>query len=253
MRAKAGLAQPGQKTGYREGFTLLEALVCLAITALVAVLVLDAVRLAGTGAIRIERFVRSELGARIDMIALRDAVSGSRAEHVDTMHAFSGDAGSFNGYTTRSVMPASAGSANYTVELIRETGTVTLVYREQTGGEDEEAGWHVMSWPADAARFEYRDDLTGAWVESWPIVRRTGMTAGLQQPGAGPALPQPGVTPGLPAPGGLSDPRRNPFCAYLPAAIRLTVEADGEPVYGLILAPASQACPPSRPSDMARM
>lgn len=250
------MAQRRRTSRYREGFTLLEALVCLAITALVAVLVLDAVRLAGTGAIRIERFVSSELGARIDMIALRDAVSASRAEHVDTVHAFNGDANAFNGYTTRSVLPGSAGSAHYSVELIRDNGTVTLVYREQ-GGEDREDGgedgWHVRSWPADAARFEYRDDLTGAWVEAWPIVRRTGMTAGLQRPGAGPSLPQPGVTPGLQAPGGLSDPRRNPFCAYLPAAIRLTVEADGEPVYGLILAPASQACPPSRPSDMARM
>lgn len=233
-----------RKTRYREGFTLLEALVCLAITALVAVLVLDAVRLAGTGAVRIERFVSTELGQRIDVIALRDAVGASRAEHVGTVYAFNGDAASFSGYTTRSVMPGSAGSAIYTVELTRSADIVTLFYREQTGEDEEEASWQVRRWRADAARFEYRDDLTGEWLDSWPVARRVGMTAG---------LPQPGVTPGLPLSGGRPDPRRNPFCAYLPAAIRLSVEADGEPVYGLVLAPASNACPPARVSDMERI
>lgn len=243
MLEQEGRSQP-RDIGLTGGFTLLEALVCLAITALVAVLVLDAVRLAGTGAVRIERFVSSELGARIDLLALRDAIGASRAEHVDTPYAFSGDENSFSGYTTRSALPGSAGSARYTAELARSAGTITLIYRELAGEADEDTSWHVRSWPADAARFEYRDDLTGAWVDTWPIVRGVGMTPGLTQPG---------VSAGLPGPPGLSDLRRNPFCAYLPAAIRLTVEAAGEPVYGLVLAPASNACPPARPSDMVQI
>jgi prepilin-type N-terminal cleavage/methylation domain-containing protein len=225
-----------RKYHFREGFTLLEALVCLAITSLVAVLVLDAVRLASTGAVQIERFVRSDMGERIDMVVLRDAVASSRAEHAGSTLAFSGDANAFSGYTTHSVMPGNFGSALYTVALVRGADTVTLIYREQTGEDGLFADWQVRTWAADAARFEYRDDLTGGWVDAWPVTEPKSMRSALPGPGTGSA-----------------DGQRITFCSYLPSAIRLTVEARGEPVYGLILTPSAGACPRARISDMVRI
>lgn len=225
---------------HEAGFTLLEALVCLAITSLVAVLVLDSVRLAGSGAVRIGRFVSTEMNARIDMTVLREAVGATRPEHIETERAFAGTATGFGGYTTRSALPESAASAYYTVTLAGDDDTIALIYREGLEEDENDRRWRIMSWPASEARFEYRDPDTGRWEESWPPAS---LASRFERARAS-------VVPNLPT-GQTARLTRAPHCAYLPSAIRLTVEtANGD--YGLILAPSASACPPARVSDILR-
>lgn len=202
----------------------MEALIALAVISLVAVLVLDAVRLAASGSVRIEQFVQRELDNRLDTLALRDIISATAVEHVDTERAFSGAAARLSGFTTR---PAeSTGAAFYTLLLEEDADGVVLVYREGHSNDSDPLEWVVERWTgARSARLEYLDSRSMDWTGIWPEPRPA---LGLRQP----------------------DPSTLPYCAHLPAAVRLTVDHDEERQQLVIGLPFT-ACPPPRIQDMA--
>ncbi len=212
---------PGQPS--RPGFTLMEALIALAIISLVAVLVLDAVRLAASGSARIEHFVQRELDNRLDMLALRDIISSTAVEHTGTERAFTGSRTQISGFTTRPA--AGTGAAFYTLSLRQDDTGMALIYREGHANDPEPLEWTVERWTgAHAARFEYLRSRSDGWNEIWPE-------------------PPPAM--------GLRRVSTStlPYCAHPPAAVRLTVQ-DDEGERAMIIGLYPTACPPPRLHDL---
>ncbi|MEO1039958.1 MAG: type II secretion system protein [Pseudomonadota bacterium] len=148
----------------RAGYTLLEAMVMLAIVAIISTLVLEAVRLSAQSGVRIERASVQAVNARMDLQALRDAVAGATLEFRDTGLGFTGDERSLRGYSVAPVglNAGQVGPGRFGLELRRNGRDLDLVYLEA------QREWVVRSWPFGQARLEYRHPVSGAWSTQWP-------------------------------------------------------------------------------------
>lgn len=120
----------GRRT--ESGYSLMEVLVMLALTAIVSALVLQTVRAASAAGLRIERHSRTTIHDRLDMTALRRAVSAVMIDYAGSSQAFRGDFRQATGLTTR---PMSATDhAVLPFRLGIETGTDgSVVYYEEDG------------------------------------------------------------------------------------------------------------------------
>ena len=115
------------------GYTLIEVLIMLAITAILAATVLETVRFATSNAIRIERAARSATGELIDMAALRRAISNTRTDYMDSDHGLNGDARGFRAQTSYPIVSDSSAMQPYTLELRTQGNSLNLVYGDPAG------------------------------------------------------------------------------------------------------------------------
>lgn len=198
------------------GYSLMEVLVMLAITAVVSALVLQTVRAAAATGIRIERHSRTTIHDRIDIVALRRAMAATLIDYAETGRGFEGTPDEATGLTTRPM--ASAENATTRFRLSVDTGTSgsTLFY------EEDDARFELVENPAGRLSLSYwndNGDETG-WVPRWPPEN------GFEQIQSG-----------------------APYYAPLPSLVRIS-SPDSD--FELIIALARTAPPPPRVEDLLR-
>lgn len=148
----------------RAGFTLLEALVVLAIAGLVA-----AVMIQGFGAVLA---VRGSVAANVDDLRrvvlersiITDPVIGIIPDYKDRPWVFQGGRQSLQGLTIRPLNGPAGAPRPFRLffEYDRATNQTALRYAE-----DEGLPQDLARWTGDVGAFAYRD-ISGEWVEAWP-------------------------------------------------------------------------------------
>jgi type II secretory pathway pseudopilin PulG len=154
----------GRGNNQDAGYSLMEVLVMLAITAIVSALVLQTVRSASATGLRIERHVRSTLHDRLDVNALRHAVAGTLVTYSDTNGGFAGDDRQASGLTARTIGLDGQGVQPYRL-TVEDEGRGSALYYEE-GGERFE----VVRLPEGRLQLSYfagRRSGDG-WSADWP-------------------------------------------------------------------------------------
>lgn len=159
------------------GYTLIEVLIMLAVTAILAATVLETVRASTANGIRIEQAARNASQDYITLASVRRAVQASRPDYIDGAHKFVGDETGFSSLTSLSATTAGPGALGYRVSLVNAPEGANLVY------EDEGGSLQAVSWPGGIGRLSYfgeaPDDQIGfrsrlgephtrEWSEQWP-------------------------------------------------------------------------------------
>ncbi len=223
------------------GYTLMEVLVMLAVSALVATVVFDSVRRASALALRVEQASREATGAYDDFAAFRRAVRSLRTQYAELPGAFEGDPA---GFTALAGEPVGAPPGELRVvtarleegrdgalELIIETGAAELAYADAP--EALRRRHVIRRW----------EDATGAfdYLPASPnIDDPAGLALGLSSAG-----PPPDWMRVFPGDHGFAQG----YFVEVPGAVRLTVETpNGRHVH--IFHPSAGAAPPPRASDI---
>ncbi|GLK52681.1 PulJ/GspJ family protein [Maricaulis virginensis] len=148
------------------GYSLMEVLVMLAITAIVSALVLQTVRSASATGLRIERHVRSTLHDRLDVNALRHAVAGTLVTYSDSRGRFSGTPLQASGLTARGLGFEQDATLYYTLS-VEDEGRGSVLYYEEAGNRFEivrlAEGRLQLSYLAGAAA-----GAQARWSPDWP-------------------------------------------------------------------------------------
>lgn len=159
------------------GYTLMEVLVMLAVTALLTATVLETVRASASNGVRIERAARLATQDYLTIASLRHAVSGSRTDYADSPSKFTGSPERFTALTSNPIAAETTRPTTYSVSLVREQDEVSLVYT------DDVSQFTVAQWPNARARFSYYgeeavsgfeigtragESLERQWFPTWP-------------------------------------------------------------------------------------
>jgi len=223
------------------GYTLMEVLVMLAVTALIATVVFDAVRSASAFGLRVERAARGASGDYVDMAAFRRAVRAIRPDYADGAGAFVGDAAGFIALTAeapglppgdRRVMAARLErDSDGVLVLLLETGSAAR--KPQDTPEALRRRLEIRRWPDATGVFDY--------LPATPdLPDPAGFALGLV-----PAGPPPGWLQTYPGGHGFAVA----FFAPPPGAVRLTVDGPaGREVH--IFHPAATQPPPARAENL---
>lgn len=159
------------------GYSLMEVLVMLAITALLAATVLESVRAAASNALRIERAAREASQPFVSMAAARLAVEGTRADHRGSETAFSGDRRGFNALTAAPVVADTTALEAYRMIVEQDGSDTVLVYEDRAGRfevrrwRDAQATFRYLGEPARSIadlRLAMGEARQRVWSESWP-------------------------------------------------------------------------------------
>jgi type II secretory pathway pseudopilin PulG len=131
------------------GYTLLEVLIMLAVTAILAATVLETVRASASNGLRIEQAARNASQDYITLAGVRRAVENTRAEYTNEPGVFVGDDTQFSALTSQALMTDRPYAQRYTLRLINEPDGVALLYEDQSGD------FRVSYWPGSQGRFFY--------------------------------------------------------------------------------------------------
>lgn len=147
------------------GFTLVEALVVLVITGLLA---LTAVQ--GLGIILGSRSSMSVAVDRLQPTILTraiivDPLSGVIPDYKDKPNVFVGNQSRIRGMTTRPVNGIAGAPRPFQLRFSAVGGgdATALIYTNDRGQDFE-----LDRWPGQGGRFSYRD-ISGPWVAQWPL------------------------------------------------------------------------------------
>lgn len=135
----------------------------LAIVAVVSTLVLEAIRMATSSGVRIERVARDAVHSHIDAAAVRSAIAATQTAYHDEPGGFVGTARAFRGVTTNAVISNIGANTLFEVRVSDDGRTTRLVYVEQ--GRNE---WAVLDLERADARLSYWHEDDGRWLPSWP-------------------------------------------------------------------------------------
>lgn len=160
------------------GYTLIEVLIMLAVTAILAATVLETVRASTANGIRIEQAARNASQDYITLASVRRAVQASRPDYIDGAHRFVGDEMQFSALTSAPVASYRAGVEPFNIQFVEEDSGVSLVYEDAAGS------LRVGHWRGATGRFRYLGEdpedgfdfvrsTTGqsrqhTWSEAWP-------------------------------------------------------------------------------------
>jgi prepilin-type N-terminal cleavage/methylation domain-containing protein len=146
------------------GFTLVEAVVVLVITGLVA-----SVAMQGFGTILGTRATMTrEVGRLHDIIIERNLISeplrGIIPDYKEQPNVFKGGTRDLRGLTIRPLDKAAGAPRPFQVRFAYDLGQdeTALVYVSDRG-----ETYTVSQWSGNVGRFTYRD-ISGAWTETWP-------------------------------------------------------------------------------------
>lgn len=160
-----------------DGYSLMEVLVMLAITALLAASVLESVRAAASNGLRIERAAREASQPFVSLSAARRAVQGTRSDYRGGENAFSGDARGFSALTASPLVADTTALEAYSMAIEQQGEDIVLIY------EDKGGRFEIERWRSSEAAFRYlgepprsiadtRLSLSQArqreWSSAWP-------------------------------------------------------------------------------------
>ena len=131
------------------GYTLIEVLVMLAVTAILAATVLETVRASASNGLRIEQAARNASQDYITLAGVRRTVENTRAEYTNEPGVFVGDETQFSALTSQALMTDRPYAQRYTLRLINEPDGVSLMYEDPSGD------FRVSYWPRSQGRFSY--------------------------------------------------------------------------------------------------
>lgn len=154
---------PSRRPGQR-GFTLLEMLVVLVLTALVVGIVFEGLGRVADLRVRLARHLDGALDETIVGSWFRASVAALQTDLEGAPGAFRGGPQEMSGLTLKPIeLPAGAPTA-FAWRLVTETasGTVRLGYRGADGTWRE-----IAAWPGTGARFLYAGP-DGEWRNEWP-------------------------------------------------------------------------------------
>ena len=149
----------------RPGFTLMETLIALAITAMVAVVALEMLASMTAHARRLETAMTDATNATLQTLPMRRAIEQTLPSYADTGEFFQGEAGAATGLTSAPATGRQGRPAGYALALTMREGVAHLDYSE--------AGVVLFSRPLGAGerRFEFVESR-GALHEQWPPAER---------------------------------------------------------------------------------
>ena len=160
------------------GYTLIEVLIMLAVTAILAATVLETVRASTANGIRIEQAARTATQDYITLASVRRAVEASRADYRDGENAFEGDETRFSALTSEPVSINQAKIRPYSLMLQNDDQGARLVYQEQ------EERVVIRFWPGGSGQWSYygeeaerdlalnlpiNEPRSRTWLSEWPV------------------------------------------------------------------------------------
>ncbi|MBM3515081.1 MAG: prepilin-type N-terminal cleavage/methylation domain-containing protein [Alphaproteobacteria bacterium] len=158
------IAIPSPST--QAGFTLIEALVALMITALVA-----AVAIQGLGTLLGLRISMSNEIDRLQSIVVQrsivvDSLAGILPDYRDRPHVFIGGPKRLSGLTTRPLNDDAGAPKPFVLRFApaNDRRSTALIYTDEHGRDFE-----LLQWQGVSGAFWYRD-LAGDWSPNWPPV-----------------------------------------------------------------------------------
>ena len=131
------------------GYTLIEVLVMLAVTAILAATVLETVRASASNGLRIEQAARNASQDYITLAGVRRTVENTRAEYTNEPGVFVGDETRFSALTGQALIADRPGVQQYTLRLNNSPQGVSLVYEDATGP------FQIRFWANGEGRFSY--------------------------------------------------------------------------------------------------
>ncbi|WP_440958855.1 type II secretion system protein [Oceanicaulis sp. LC35] len=165
------------------GYTLIEVLVMLAVTALLAATVLETVRASTANGVRIEQAARNASQDYVTLASVRRAIEGTRPDYTNREDRFAGDSREFRAMTSFPITTSRPGLRPYTLRLVNGTDGVRLIY-EEPGAEFE-----VQYWPGAEGHWSYFGEETVSrpgfmprpgetdariWTSQWPAPQPLG-------------------------------------------------------------------------------
>lgn len=159
------------------GYTLIEVLIMLAVTAILAATVLETVRASTSNGVRIENAARTATQDYITLASVRRAVEASRPDYRDQPHVFEGDETRFSALTSYPITASHPGLQPFTLSLENGSDGVRLIYEDQGGR------FPVQYWPGGQGRLSYFGEAREArigftqrpgaprdlrWTSDWP-------------------------------------------------------------------------------------
>ena len=153
-----------RKRDSQRGFTLLEALVVMMITALVSVVLVQGFGLLlGARAAVQDKLVLVNEGL-LEQSLILEPLRGVVPDYPERPHVFVGEAERLHGITIRPLQARTGTPVPFTLTFSYEARSdrTSLVYQE-----DNTDPLVVTSWPGRKGAFAYKD-LTGDWTTNWP-------------------------------------------------------------------------------------
>lgn len=146
------------------GFTLLEALVVLVITALISVVLVQGLGLLLGARTSVQNRLVEIDEAVIEQSLFLEPLRGVVPDYNERPHTFTGDGKRLHGMTTRPLQGRSGTPVPFTLTISFDPSSdlSTLTYQE-----DNARPLPLGSWRGETGTFSYRN-LTGPWLEAWP-------------------------------------------------------------------------------------
>ena len=131
------------------GYTLIEVLIMLAVTAILAATVLETVRASASNGFRIEQAARNASQDYITLAGVRRAVDATRPDYFDAPNTFNGNGAEFSALTSQPIIAVRPGVHPYTLRIENTSEGAALVYEERS------SALQVAFWPRAEGRFVY--------------------------------------------------------------------------------------------------
>ena len=133
----------------------------LAITAIIATVVLETIRISTQSAIRVERAARSSVDDALDILALRRCIASVKPDYRDAKAFFRGGRDGFTGRSETLIGLSGLSAGMFDLGIVARGPGVDLVYAEHA------QRWTLLSWDRAEAAFAYFDAESGAWLDEW--------------------------------------------------------------------------------------
>jgi prepilin-type N-terminal cleavage/methylation domain-containing protein len=146
------------------GFTLLEALVVLVITALISVVLVQGLGLLLGARTSVQNKLVEIDEAVIEQSLFLEPLRGVVPDYNERPHTFVGESKRLHGITTRPLQGRTGTPVPFTLTISFDPSSnlSTLIYQE-----DNTPALPLGSWQGESGTFAYRN-MRGAWQEAWP-------------------------------------------------------------------------------------
>lgn len=173
MRGQGRHAGIKRRVAHAVGFTLVEMLVTMTLTAMVAGLLWQAMH----QITRVERLLQGEgVGGQLDLVRrewLRSLIQSALVEQIGATRQFIGDAHELSLASSESLAMPGANGPRLHLSLDSDAATgrqrlmITQGSHDLTSTKESATATELLSWAGNEGRFQYLN-LDGAWIGQWP-------------------------------------------------------------------------------------